>query len=306
MVLDLVWLWYLLVVAATAAVFGWDAPQGHVPAYVALHLALAVLVLGMRRALAGRSPFVQRAYRGAFTLLALPVVFSALGMVLPAVHPEPYEWTWIAIDRAVLGVDPTVAMQAWLTPWRAEVLQWVYSSFYLLPVITVAVIGWRRGGGAFDHALLTVATCFLVSYLGYWLWPTLPPYRFLPHAEAPAGAWIGAWLHGALDAAELHRWDCFPSGHTMLSVVSVVLAWRWARAWFAVLLPIVVLLVISTIALRYHYVADVAAGLLAVPPGLLLVRVLESGAAITAAGRCDPAALPRSSRAARSPSTGSS
>ena len=302
MVLDLVWLWYLLVVAAAAAIFGWTAPQGHVPGYVMLHLGLAALVLVLRRATAGRSAGVQRFWRGAFTLVATPVVFSALGMVLPAVHPEPYEWTWIAWDRAVLGLDPTVALQPWLTPWSAEVLQWVYASFYLLPVITVAVIGWRRGGAAFDRALLTVATCFLCSYLGYWLWPTLPPYRFLPHAAAPSGVWFGASLHGALEAAELHRWDCFPSGHTMLSVVSAVLAWRYARGWFVVLLPVVIVLVISTVALRYHYAADVAAGLLAVPPTLLLVRVLEAGAAVSAAS-CAPDALPRSSRAARSRGT---
>jgi len=53
-------------------------------------------------------------------------------------------------------------------------------------------------------------------------------------------------------------------------VLSLVLAWRYARPAFWVLLPIVAVLVLSTMALRYHYVVDVLAGLAGVPLALWL------------------------------------
>ncbi len=276
MAVERVWIWYLsTVTAAVAAVALVDgAPGGRPWAYVALHGGLLAAVLAGRGWMA-RLPAVRaRALRAGFCLLAIPVVFSAMGWVLPAVHPEAYEWRWIAADQALLGTDPTRAVQPLLAPWLVEVLQLAYSSFYALPVIAVLAAGIGRGAAAFDNALLVVTFGFLLSYLGYFLWPTLPPYRFLPHDTALRGVWLADTLYAALDAAEVHRWNCFPSGHTMLSVISLVLV-RRQRAVFWGMAPVVVLLIASTVMLRYHYVVDVLAGVAAVPLALWLVRWLR-------------------------------
>src|SRR5262245_12795876 len=98
MALDLVWIWYLGTAAAAAVLFGWASPEGRPLLYAAILLSLLGVVLAMRWGLAHRSPFAQRFARGALTLLGIPVVFSSMGLVLPAIHPEPCEWAWIAWD----------------------------------------------------------------------------------------------------------------------------------------------------------------------------------------------------------------
>jgi membrane-associated phospholipid phosphatase len=266
---DAIWIWYAATVAAVALLLCDEAPGGSPLAFAAIHGGVAIAALGVRAATARRSPWAARTARGAFAVIALPIVFSSVGLILPAVHPEPFEWTWLELDRALLGGDPTVAVQGLLTPWTTEILQWVYASFYLIPIAVVGTALVRRDAEGFDRALPTVVFCFLLSYLGYLLWPTLPPYRFLEH-QPLEGVWLAERIHALLDMAEFNRWDCFPSGHTMLTVISLLLAWRRARALFWVLLPIVMLLVSSTVALRYHYVSDVVAGLLGVPLGLTL------------------------------------
>ena len=65
----------------------------------------------------------SRALWSSVVLIGLPTVFSAVGLLLPALHPQPYEWACIAFDRWLFGVDPTVAMQRWLTPPVVELLQ---------------------------------------------------------------------------------------------------------------------------------------------------------------------------------------
>jgi membrane-associated phospholipid phosphatase len=110
--------------------------------------------------------------------------------------------------------------------------------------------------------------CFLCSYLGYLLFPTLPPYRFLDHGGELQGLWLAGTLHGWIDAAEANRWDCFPSGHTMLSVVSLILVWRWARRAVLPIALLVALLIFSTMALRYHWSWDVLAGALLAWPAV--------------------------------------
>ena len=277
-VFDAVWIWYTATVAALAALCSMAPVAGGSLAFAGIHLLLLVVVLLLRRCTARRSPWVERWTRGIFALMAMPVIFSSIGLVLPAIHPEPFEWTWLAADRALFGGDPTIALQGLLTPPLTELLQWVYAAFYLLPIAVVLVSAVRRDGRGFDRSLVTITFCFMFSYLGYLLWPTLPPFRFLEHTPLQ-GLWLGDALHSWIDQAELNHWDCFPSGHTMLSIVALILAWRHVRALFWPLLPIVALLVFSTVALRYHYVCDVLAGLLAVVPGVWLSdRVLVESA----------------------------
>lgn len=273
MAFDLVWIWYLVTVSVTVLAFSQTCPDGNPLAFVSLQLAMLGVLVAIRSALARRSPFAQRFARGVLTFVGVPIIFSSMGWILPAIHPEPWEWTWMAYDRAWLGLDPTIALQDWLTPLSTELLQWVYASFYVIPATTVVVIGWRRGRDAFDFALVTVTFCFFLSYLGYLLWPTLPPFSYLPHGGPLQGVWLTEELHRAIDGAELHRWNCFPSGHTMLSLVSLTLAWR-VRPLFFCMLPVVVLLVFSTLALRYHYFVDVVAGALLVVPGLWWSRLI--------------------------------
>lgn len=301
MVVDLVWWWYLACTCSVVLVWGPSAPQGEPLDYLLLQVAMALALVLVRRGSA-RSAAVGRILRAGFAIVGLPIVFSAMGLVLPAVHPEPYEWTWIAFDHALLGVDPSVALGRHLPAWLIELLTWAYASFYLIPIVTVAVIGWRRGGAAFDRALLTVVVAFVVSYLGYFLWPTLPPYRFLPHDSDLHGIWMATTLQHAIDAGELHRWDCFPSGHTLVSVVCLVLAWRSWRPAFWALLPVVSALVFSTVALRYHYVVDVLAGLALVAPAMGLAALLRRTDERVAVSVREPAPAARAATLASSAS----
>ena len=188
--IERVWIWYLLTVIAIVLVFGFDSGSrgGHPGTYLAIHAGLL-----------GGLAIVGRSFRGArvhvvavagFTLFALPTVFASLSLVLPALHPEPYEWRWIALDRTLFGADPTVVLQAMLWPPFVELLQWVYASFYFIPIVAMlgaAVAGGRR---AFQWALGMVTFAFFLSYLGYLVWPTLPPYRFLHHEQPMTGVFV--------------------------------------------------------------------------------------------------------------------
>lgn len=257
------WLWYALCVLAVALGWGPGPRPADTAWFAGIHVAVLVLALALPRLVRGANAL--RVARCALAIVGLPVVFSSLCLVLPALHPEPYEFTWIALDRALTGADPTRVAGSLCGPVAIELLQWCYASFYAIPLVAVVCVGLRRGAASFDRARDLVVFGFLLSYLGYLWWPTLPPYRFLHHETPLDGVWLAGWWNAVIDRAEVHRWNCFPSGHTMLSVVSLVLAWREARAAFVVLLPIVAGLVASTIALRYHYLVDVLAGLVGVP-----------------------------------------
>ncbi len=56
----------------------------------------------------------------------------------------------------------------------------------------------------------------------------------------------------------------------MISLVSLILVWRSARRLLPVLVPVVVLMILSTVALRFHFVIDVTAGALLAWPSVRL------------------------------------
>jgi membrane-associated phospholipid phosphatase len=64
-----------------------------------------------------------------------------------------------------------------------------------------------------------------------------------------------------INELEHTKLDAFPSGHTMITVAVLIVAWRRARRLFWVLLPVGTLLIFSTMYCRYHYLVDVLAGI---------------------------------------------
>lgn len=265
--IERVWLTYLGCVLLIGALTPGGGAAAHSAQRAALlHGGLAALVLGLARLARRRGPDAARPLRAMLALGGLPAVFSALCWLLPGVHPEPFEYRWLALDRAVFGGDVARLVDGWLAPWLVEGLQLVYASFYGLAIAAVLGAGLGAGRAAFDRAMLQVVGGFLASYLGYLLVPTLAPKLVLAHPAPPAGLWLTPLLQRTIDAGELNPWDCFPSGHTMLTIVALVSLWRWNRRWFRWLVGPGVLLILSTVLLRYHWVIDVVAGItMAVP-----------------------------------------
>ena len=64
-----------------------------------------------------------------------------------------------------------------------------------------------------------------------------------------------------INRLENTKLDAFPSGHTMITTAVLIVAWRRFRKLFWFLLPVAILLILSTMYCRYHYLVDVLAGI---------------------------------------------
>jgi membrane-associated phospholipid phosphatase len=279
--LERIWLAYAAIAIAVALGAdggGGGGGGGHRPlAFAALHLVLASMQFAIAAAARRWPPARVRVLRALASCAGLPLTFSSYCWLLPAVHPEPYEYCWLACDRALFGADLSAAALGALPPVVLAALQLIYASFYLLPIAAGLLVARARGGAAFDRAMAILVGCFLMSYLGYLLFPTIPPETVLAAGGRVGGDGVAGAVHRWIERAEVNRWDCFPSGHTMLALASAIVVWRWARKALAPLLAVALPLIASTVCLRYHWPADVAAGALCAWPGVrtvdwLLVR----------------------------------
>jgi membrane-associated phospholipid phosphatase len=163
-------------------------------------------------------------------------------------------------------VSPTHWINRFSTPWLDEYLQLAYMSYYFIPIITGAALYNLQGDDTFEpresfrRAVVVFLVTFYLSYLGYLLVPAVGPRFTLHYTKELNGVLLTPYLKRLINILEPTHHDCFPSGHTAISVVALLIAFRYRRRVFWWLLPVVCSLIVSTVYHRYHYVIDVIAG----------------------------------------------
>jgi membrane-associated phospholipid phosphatase len=253
-----------------------------------LHVAgIAAIVLAARATEETRPIPVIWAFRHWYPLLAVACCYREMSMIIPAIQPFRADQMLADLDYRFWGAYPTVWLERWYSPGLSEFLQIVYTLF--LPVmLAVPFVIWLRGRYAdFRYAAFLLALGFLVSYLGYLAVPARGP-RFLlaQFQHLPlTGLWLFDSMQTTLNRLEKDHYDCFPSGHTELTMLAAWLSRMISKRLFWVYFLYTICIVFATVYLRYHYTFDLLAGMVVAcvlilsAPGLY--RVLsEKGASI--------------------------
>ena len=204
----------------------------------------------------------------------LPYVFSCykeMGTLIPVLRTGDADAALARLDFALWGTHPTVWLERFRSPLLAEALEIIYSGF-VPAVLMVAFILWeKKRFHQFRYYAFLIALGFLTSYVGYLLVPARGPRFLLRRLQTYElqGVWLFHWLSATLDRIESAHYDCFPSGHTEMTV----LAWWGSRAissnLFRGMFVYTLGVVFATVYLRYHYTVDVLAG--AILAGALIV-----------------------------------
>ena len=204
--------------------------------------------------------------RGWYPLLLIGLTYKELTYLIPRIHPRDFDAALAAIDYRMFGVNPTVWIERFTWPPLTEMFQLTYSTYYLLPMILGVVLWRKRRFDSFFFFVFVLMFGFYLSYLGYIAVPAIGPRFLASIAEAQTKPLTGIWLfvpvRQMLDRAEGITRDCFPSGHTELTLLVLLYAYKLHRRSFWFFLPFGIGIVLSTVYLRYHYVIDVVAGAL--------------------------------------------
>jgi membrane-associated phospholipid phosphatase len=203
------------------------------------------------------------------------LMYQQVHAYVPVVNPKLYDDLLIRWDYVLFGVHPTHWIARFAHPVLTEYLQTAYMLFYFLPLICAAELFRQRRMEALMMLARTLAFGFYVSYLCYFALPAIGP-RFTLHEfarldEELPGVWLtpiwrayvnaGGGISAGAEQPErsVHR-DCMPSGHTMMTLLTVVLAFRFRVRVRWVLAVLGASLIVATVYLRYHYVVDLLAG----------------------------------------------
>lgn len=212
------------------------------------------------------------------------VAFEEMNLFAPPQFPTSFEHRWIVWDHLLLNhwrLRAAIESAGWLVPLYLELC---YLLVYGLGTYCVLLLYFKHKRHEIDRFFLVCLTGTLVAYALFPWFPSQPPRELFPALDRPA---VVTW------ARQLNLWilqkgtiriAVFPSAH-----VSSAFAAAWAMflvlprqkrfGWGLVLYAVSVSF--ATIYGRYHYAADVLAGLvvslLAAAVALLLRQRRASG-----------------------------
>ncbi|HEV2489335.1 MAG TPA: phosphatase PAP2 family protein [Candidatus Acidoferrales bacterium] len=236
----------------------------HPAAYFIGHTLVAVAIVALAIA-AARHPG-SRLLQFARHWYPLPLYIGLFEELNGLVHIIFHFWLdrwFIAFDHALTGVHPSVWLLQFASPSLNDFMQFAYMTYFLYLVMLPALLYVKSDQRAFWTVMVSTAVAHYTVYFISVLLPVESPYYSLAALEpVRLSGGFSTHLIGLVERFGRVHGAAFPSAHVAGSMVAILASWRYRRWLFWVCLPFFICMCVATVYGRYHYVADVLAGLL--------------------------------------------
>lgn len=257
----------------------------HCPFIVITNILISFGILVLANLDDGKNKRIVRFLAHWYTMPLIFLTFKEMYLMVHPINPHDLDFILIKLDRVIFGTDSTAVLDKIATPGLTEFLQICYSSFYILWFILGIDLLRQHNEEGFMFFLFVLMYGFYTSYVGYLIVPAIGPrftlYNFAMLDKELPGLYLTPILRGIINsgesitnvarAAALAQRDCFPSGHTEMTLITIAAAIRYRSKSAMIIIPLGIGLIFATVYMRYHYGVDVIAG------ALVGIMVLASG-----------------------------
>jgi membrane-associated phospholipid phosphatase len=270
---------YMALVAAIILLLHGNAVPGW-PWLFGAHLLCLALVHWLIHASAARpANRVLDFLRHFYPVLLYTGFYRETGSLNQMLYTGYLDPAFLRLDERIFGFAPSFGFMA-AFPYEAvsEVFYVAYFSYYLM-IACVGLALYLKRRDAFYHYISVVSFVFYVCYLIYIFLPVVGPrifYRDLVDFDLPPDLIpavvpefppaVQSGLFFKIMAVIYDHFEspgaAFPSSHVAIALVTVYFSFLYLRRIRFLHLVLAILLCLSTVYCRYHYVVDVWAGLL--------------------------------------------
>ena len=168
---------------------------------------------------------------------------------------------FIAADQLLFGCQPSLEFSKhapWA--WFSELMYFGYFSYYFI-VFGVALYCYIKDRKLANRAAFVFICSFYLYYLVFAVLPVVGPQFYFspPLSEVPDGYVFCDIMRFLQDTGEKPT-GAFPSSHVGITFIVVIFAYGYCRKLLKYILPLFVILVLSTVYIKAHYVVDVVGG----------------------------------------------
>jgi membrane-associated phospholipid phosphatase len=198
-----------------------------------------------------------------FPVFSVLVAFDTVGVITPFINKD-IDLVLLELDYIILGFYPYLYFEKIASPLITELMQLSYCVYYILPFLLGVFLIKEKKWHEFYKVLFLILLCYYLSYTGYILFPALGPRYSMPEMFQSnlKGLFLADYINNFLKSLEGIKRDAFPSGHVGISLLILILIYRYNKKFFWLLLFPVLMLILSTVYCRYHYFVDVLGGIL--------------------------------------------
>jgi membrane-associated phospholipid phosphatase len=241
----------------------------HAAKYAALHVALAAAIAQLAWSAARSQSLWLQFLRHWYPLPLYIFFFEELQALVHAIFPGWFDRWLIEFDYNLAGVDPSVWLARFANPALNDAMQFAYMTYFLYLVILPAILYIKKDRAAFWTVMVSTAIAHYSVYIIAVLFPIESPYFALATLNPTPlkGGALTATIELIEHFGRVHG-AAFPSAHVAGSTVAILASRRYKPWLFWLCLPFFVAMCIATVYGRYHYVADVLAGLAVGAAGL--------------------------------------
>ena len=231
--------------------------------HAVIQLAIAIVIAILARSAQNSRNVLIRFARHWYPLPLYVFFFEELQSLVHAIWPGWFDAYLLAFDHALFRADPSVWFSQFSSPGLNDFMQFSYMTYFLYLVILPAILYASRESASFRTVMVSTALAHYSVYVIAVLFPIESPYYSLASLNrvALAGGYCTA-LIGMIEHFGRVHGAAFPSAHVAGSMVAILASWRYRRWLFWLCLPFFASMCLATVYGRYHYVADVLAGLL--------------------------------------------
>jgi membrane-associated phospholipid phosphatase len=188
--------------------------------------------------------------------------FEELAYLMTLVTPHWQDAKLIAADYWLTGVHPSMWLERFATPFRNDVMQLVYFTYFTYLLIVGLALYLRKDWRGYWSVMTYSMTGYMIGYFIALFFPIESPWFSM------AGWWKeplqGGPFTAMMEFIEHYgrvRGAAFPSAHVTGATAALWGAWRYRRWLFWALLPFYLGMCVSTVWGRYHYCVDVLGGI---------------------------------------------
>jgi membrane-associated phospholipid phosphatase len=242
-------------------------PEGDAASAKGLGLAARARRLGSRLLLFLRTYYPQAFFALFFT--------DAILLSAQAFGGHSHDDFFAAADFAIFGFQPAREFSRLLgsVAWINEIMYFAYFSYFAFMVIAVWIPYLKGDRAEGERQLFAVSATFAVVCVWYVFFRVQGPKYWLPDLRQAWYDGIDGGFFVDLFKRSLAKTTlsgaAFPSMHVILTLTTLTLAFRNDRRFFALYLPVALLILCATIYIFAHWVTDILGGVivaLVLPP----------------------------------------
>ncbi len=170
---------------------------------------------------------------------------------------------FMKIDKFIFGFQPALLFsEKFSSPFFNNIFYFAYLSFLFLPITTSLLIYFFKRE-YFEKAVFIIVTSFIIYYLIFITIPVVGPqfYWSKSMANMPALGIFGKIVKFIQKHAE-YPTGAFPSSHVGMSIIITLIIYKSLKKIFPFFLPLIFLIILSTVYIKAHYAIDVIAGII--------------------------------------------